>query len=78
MKKYIFKRILTMIPVFFITSIIIFSIIHLTPGDPARVILGDNAVESEVLALQEKMGLNKPLPLQYVNWLTGIFKGNLG
>lgn len=78
MKKYIIKRILTMIPVFIITSIIIFSIIHLTPGDPARVILGDRAVESEVLALQEKMGLNKPLPVQYIDWITGIFKGNFG
>lgn len=78
MKKYILKRILTMIPVFIITSIIIFSIIHLTPGDPARVILGDRAVESEVLALREKMGLNKPLPVQYIDWITGIFKGNFG
>ena len=63
MKTYILKRLLTMIPVFVITSVIIFSIIHLTPGDPARVILGDRAVEEEVIALQERMGLNKPLPV---------------
>lgn len=78
MKKYILKRILTMIPIFIITSMIVFSIIHLTPGDPARVILGDRAVESDVIALQERMGLNKPIPLQYVEWVTGIFKGNFG
>lgn len=78
MKKYILKRILTMIPIFIITSVIVFSIIHLTPGDPARVILGDRAVESDVIALQERMGLNKPIPLQYVEWVTGIFKGNFG
>ncbi|RGZ00112.1 ABC transporter permease [Clostridium sp. AM58-1XD] len=78
MKKYILKRMIIMIPVFIITSVIIFSIIHLTPGDPARVILGDRAVEEEVTALQEKMGLNKPLPIQYLEWVTGIFKGNLG
>lgn len=74
MKKYILKRILTMIPIFIITSMIVFSIIHLTPGDPARVILGVRAVESDVIALQERMGLNKPIPLQYIEWVTGIFK----
>ena len=78
MKTYILKRLLTMIPVFVITSVIIFSIIHLTPGDPARVILGDRAVEEEVIAPQERMGLNKPLPVQYGDWIKGIFQGNLG
>ena len=78
MKKYILKRILTMIPVFIITSVIIFSIIHLTPGDPARVILGDGAVEEDVIALQKKMGLDKPVLVQYADWVGGIFKGDLG
>ena len=67
-----------MIPVFIITSVIIFSIIHLTPGDPARVILGDGAVEEDVIALQKKMGLDKPVLVQYADWVGGIFKGDLG
>lgn len=78
MAKYILKRVISVIPVLFIVSIIIFSLIHLTPGDPARAMLGDGATETEIAALQEQMGLNDPLPLQYVNWLVGLAKGDLG
>ena len=56
MKKFIVKRILSLIPILFLVSIGIFSLIHLTPGDPARAILGDLATEDEVMALRESMG----------------------
>ncbi len=78
MKKFIVKRILSLIPILFLVSIAIFLLIHLTPGDPARNILGDLATEAEVDALRESMGLNDPLPVQYWNWLSGVFHGNLG
>ncbi len=78
MRKYLIKRILTLIPVLFVVSIVIFTLIHLTPGDPARVMLGAEASAADVEALQEAMGLNDPLPVQYVNWLIGIFHGDLG
>lgn len=76
--KYIGKRILSLIPVLFIVSIVIFIIIHLTPGDPARAILGDQATEQEVENLRESMGLNDSLPVQYVNWVKKALRGNLG
>jgi len=78
MKKYIIKRILTVIPVLFVVSVVIFLLIHLTPGDPAAALLGDQATPAEIEALRERMGLNDPLIVQYWNWLVGIFHGDLG
>ncbi len=77
-RKYLIKRILTLIPVLFIVSVVIFTLIHLTPGDPARIMLGAQASESDVEALRETMGFNKPLPVQYFDWMIDIFHGNLG
>lgn len=78
MVRYIGKRLLSAIPVLFIVSIVVFMIIHLTPGDPARVMLGDQALEQDVEALREQMGLNEPIITQYINWIKGIFHGDFG
>lgn len=78
MKKYLIKRIMTLIPVLFIVSLVIFTLIHLTPGDPARIMLGAEASAEDVAALRDAMGLNDSLPVQYINWLVDIFHGNLG
>lgn len=78
MKKYIVKRVLSLIPVLFIVSIIVFFLMHLVPGDPAAVMLGDMATEEEINALREQMGLNKPLVLQYFSWIGGMFHGDFG
>lgn len=78
MKKYLIRRLLTLIPVLFIVSIVIFTLIHLTPGDPAAMMLGDQAEDAAIAALRESMGLNDPLPVQYFRWLGGIFQGDLG
>ncbi|MCC8102759.1 MAG: ABC transporter permease [Clostridiales bacterium] len=78
MKKYIIKRVLSVIPVLFIVSIIAFSLTHLAPGSPASTILGENATQEEIDALEEEMGLNLPLPVQYINWLVDVFHGDLG
>lgn len=78
MKKYIINRILSLIPVLFLVSVGIFLLIHLTPGDPARAILGDLATEAQVQELRDKMGLNDPLILQYIHWIGNVFHGNLG
>ena len=76
--KYIGKRFLSLIPVLFIVSIVIFITIHLTPGDPARAILGDQATEQEIENLRESMGLNDSLPVQYISWVKKAIRGNLG
>ena len=78
MLQYTLKRLLSMIPTLFIVSLLIFFIIRLIPGDPARVMLGDAAPEEKVIALQEKLGLNEPIYKQYFVWIMDALKGDLG
>lgn len=78
MRRYFIKRILSLIPVLLIMSFIVFMLIHMIPGDPAKVILGDEATPAAVEALREKMGLNDPLIVQYGHWMLNVLTGNLG
>lgn len=78
MKKYVIKRILSIIPVLFVVSVIIFSLVHLTPGDPAALMLGDDATQEDINELREVMGLNDPIPIQYVKWIGRVLQGDLG
>lgn len=78
MHKYIFKRLLTLIPVLLIVSIVIFMLIHLVPGDPAAMMLGDKATPEQIAALRHSLGFDQPLPVQYFRWMGGIFRGDLG
>jgi peptide/nickel transport system permease protein len=75
---YILKRILSLIPVLFVVSIIVFLIIHVTPGDPATTMLGEEASSEQIEELREQLGLNLPLYQQYLNWVVGVFQGDLG
>lgn len=75
---YVMKRIVTMIPVLFFLSILVFSLIHLIPGDPTETILGQDATPVAREALRAQMGLNQSLPLQYLHWVGRLFHGNLG
>ena len=77
MLRYIMNRILSALCTLFILSILIFSIIHLTPGDPARIMLGADASQEEVDALTERLGLNEPLIKQYGDWMGGVLHGDL-
>jgi len=78
MSTYIIRRILLMIPAVLLCTIIIFSMIHFIPGDPAAVMLGDTATKVQVDRLREKMGLDLPFPVQYFRWFTRTLKGDLG
>jgi ABC-type dipeptide/oligopeptide/nickel transport system permease component len=78
MKRYIARRLLQAIPTIFLASIVIFLMIYLIPGDPASVILGQNATPKQVEATKKEMGLDKPLPVQYVIWLGRVVRGDLG
>ena len=69
MAKYIFKRILLLIPVIIGVSFVVFGLLELSPGDPARNILGTNASPTEVAALREEMGLNDPFMIRYGRFL---------
>ena len=78
MTRYIVQRLLFFIPVAFIVSLMTFMTIHLIPGDPARVLLGEEATPQTVAALQQQLGLNKPLPAQFGLWFWQVIHGNLG
>jgi peptide/nickel transport system permease protein len=78
MYRYLIQRILAVIPVLLVVSVVIFSIIHLVPGDPAYAMLGDDASPEAIDELRERMGLKDPLGVQYLNWIGNILKGNLG
>ena len=66
------------IPVLIGISIFVFLIMHLTPGDPARLMLGESAPTEQLEALREEMGLNDPLPIQYLNWLKKAVRLDFG
>lgn len=78
MLAYIFKRLVSLLPVLFVVSIAIFMIVHITPGDPAATLLGLEATQAEIDALNEQMGFNKPIYIQYFNWVTKVLQGDLG
>ena len=78
MLHYIGKRLLHLIPVLLGMTFIVFLIIRAIPGDPAQVILGQQATAESIAALRDKLGLNNPWYVQYFEYLKGIFTGNLG
>lgn len=78
MAKYILRRFIEALPVIFGVSILVFLLLHFIPGDPATVMLGERASEENVQALRERLGLNRPLPEQYVIWIGNILQGDLG
>ena len=76
--NYILKRLLHMIPVLFCVTILIFLMIRLIPGSPAEIMLGDKATPEKIAILEEKMGLNEPLIVQYGLFLTQIVTLDFG
>ena len=78
MAKYILKRILYFIPVLFGIVLLVYFIMYLAPGDPARMILGDKVPQAEVDALREEMGLNEPFIVQFLTYLKNILHGDFG
>ncbi len=78
MGRYVLRRLAQMAPVLFLVSLIVFSLLHLTPGDPAISMLGEEATPEAVAALRVKLGLDQPLPVQYVRWLGAVLQGDLG
>lgn len=78
MLSYIIKRLLWAIPTLLGVSILVFSMVHLAPGDPALVMLGEHASKESVEALREQMGLNKPLLDQYIMFVSNAVQGDFG
>jgi len=78
MLKFFVGRLLASFGVLFGVASLTFMLLHLTPGDPVEVMLGETSAQSDRAALREALGLNQPLPVQYVNYLTDTFSADLG
>jgi peptide/nickel transport system permease protein len=78
MTKYAIRRMLQMIPVLIIVSLVVFSIIHFIPGDPAKIIAGSDATDEQLAALRTRYGLDQPIWVQYGIWLRNVATFNLG
>lgn len=79
MQRYVVQRLILLIPVLFVISVLVFSLMHLIPGDPAQVILGfENTDPVQLAAVRRDLGLDRPVYVQYGRWLGRVLSGNLG
>ena len=78
MIRYLTRRLLLTIPVILGVATLVFSLIHLVPGDPAQVMLGEGAAEKDVIELRTRLGLDRPLLEQYGGFMSGLLRGDLG
>jgi len=78
MLKYFIKRIFQVIPVLFLCSIIIFSLIRLIPGNPALILAGPDALPEQIETLTRELGLDKPIIIQYFIWISNVLMGDFG
>jgi ABC-type dipeptide/oligopeptide/nickel transport system permease component len=78
MGEFLLRRLLLAIPTLLLSMTLIFVLARIAPGDPALVILGDQATPESLSALRQKLGLDQPLAIQYLDFLKGILTGDLG
>jgi len=78
LRRYLARRLLLLVPVLVGVSIIIFMVLHLSPGDPVEIMLGSQATQEDRARLRDDLGLDQPLHVQYVRWLGHVARGDLG
>jgi peptide/nickel transport system permease protein len=78
MYNYVFRRVGFMLVTLFFVTLIAFAVTNILPGDVALLILGPNATEQSLEALQTQLGLNRPLYVQYIDWVVGLLRGDMG
>lgn len=78
MMAYIIRRLLATIPVMAIVGVFVFMLLHLSPGDPAAIIAGDNATEANIALIRNRLGLDRPLYEQFASWVWQTLHGDLG
>src|SRR5882724_11283295 len=76
--RYLLRRLLLLVPVLLGVSVVVFLVLHLSPGDPAEIMLGSQATQEDVARLRAALGLDEPLPMQYVRWMGHVLQGDLG
>ncbi|MEY8437011.1 ABC transporter permease [Atopobiaceae bacterium 24-176] len=78
MARYLIRRVLATVPVLFVVSVAAFLVVRLVPGGPATALLGMEASPEQVATLNASLGFDRPLPVQYVEWLGGVLTGDWG
>ncbi len=78
MAGYIIRRLLATIPVMVVVGLVVFLLLHLTPGDPAAVIAGDYASPEDIERIRAKLGLDQPIYVQFFTWAGAVLQGDLG
>jgi peptide/nickel transport system permease protein len=78
MTTYLIKRLIILTLTLLLVSIVIFVVMRIIPGDPAEIILGIQATPEAVAALRAQLGLDRPLTVQYIHWVTELVRGNMG
>jgi len=76
--RFVLGRVALTVPTLFAMSVFVFLIIHLVPGDPVRTMLGFRATPENVRTIRASLGLDRPLADQYLSWIGGVFRGDLG
>ena len=76
--RFIIRRLANGLLVMLIVSLIVFLMVHIVPGDPARILLGDRASVEDVEAFRERLGFDRPLPVQYWEFVSGAVQGDFG
>ena len=78
MTRYIVRRIIALVPILLGVSVLVFSLVRLIPGDPITVMLGEKARVEDIERAREQLGFNRPIYVQYVEWLGRVLRGDLG
>ncbi len=78
MLAYIVRRIVMLIPVLLVVGIVVFALVHITPGDPAAVMLGQNATAEQIEQLRGQLGLDRPIWEQFLEWISGVVRLDFG
>jgi peptide/nickel transport system permease protein len=78
MLAYIIRRLASTVLVMGIVAVFVFLLLHLSPGDPAAIIAGDNATAEQIAGIRQRLGLNDPLPIQFFRWVFAVLQGDLG
>ena len=78
MLRYIGKRLLQMIPILIVVAILIFTLMYFVPGDPVKIILGNDATDVQIAQVREDLGLNDPFIVQLTNYLKDLIRLDFG
>lgn len=78
MFAYIVRRLVMLLPVLLIVGVVVFALVHITPGDPAGVMLGQNATPEQIEQLRKQLGLDRPILEQFVEWFGGVLRLDFG